>query len=95
MTMVKRGPNAEWRPVHSANWGDWNRKFTFSDWIKPIFRGLNSGPKRKVIDILVLHGSRWQDTVKLVTVFTPVWIAYDRYGLWGCSEKEVSKPVTS
>ena len=48
-----------------------------------------------MIDILVLHGSRWWDTVKLVTVFTPVWIAYDRSGLWSCPEKEVVTPVTS
>ena len=31
MTLVKRTPNAEWKPVHSATWGP---QFTFPDWLK-------------------------------------------------------------
>ena len=44
---------------------------------------MNSGQKRQIIDILILSGSEWKDPVKIVSVYTPVWLAYDKYYQWG------------
>ena len=79
LTLVKRTPNGAWRPAHAATW---DQQFTLSGWLKEVLQALSPGPKRKMVDILVFHGTKWEEMVKVVSVYTPVWIVYDKYGLW-------------
>ena len=77
LTLVKRTPNGAWRPAHAATW---DQQFTLSGWLKEVLQALSPGPKRKMVDILVFHGAKWEEMVKVVSVYTPVWIVYDKYG---------------
>ena len=34
---------------------------------------------------MILSGNEWKDPVKIVSVYTPVWLAYDKYAQWSSS----------